>query len=49
MKIDVVQMRCSIYQMNRIFEENPDLETIFAYLLSSTCYGHINVGGMGKG
>ena len=28
-KFDVTQMTCFIYQMNWIFEENPDLESVF--------------------
>ena len=28
-KFDVTQMPSVIYQMNRIFEENPDLEPVF--------------------
>ena len=28
-KFDVTQMGSVIYQMNQIFEENPDLESVF--------------------
>ena len=35
-KFDVPQIGNVIYQMNRIFEENPDLELVFAQMLYST-------------
>jgi hypothetical protein len=38
----------SIYQIDRIFEENPDLETVFAHLLHGISYGYINARGWGK-
>ena len=36
-KFDVTQMASVIYQMNRIFEENPDLKPVFEQMLYSTC------------
>jgi hypothetical protein len=41
-------MGCSIHQIDRIFEENPDLETVFAHLLHSISYGYINARGWRK-
>src|SRR5215471_21830122 len=39
----------SIYHLDRIFEENPDLKSVFAYLLCSICYGSIGAGGTRRG
>jgi len=37
-KKNVTQMGSVIHQMNRIFEENSDLESVVAHMLHSTCY-----------
>jgi len=48
-KYNVTQMGRFIYQMNRIFEENSDLESVFAYMLHSTLYRHRISWGMRMG
>jgi hypothetical protein len=39
------EIECSIYQIERIFEENPDLEPVLTYLLDSILYDHISARG----
>jgi hypothetical protein len=36
-KFDITQMESVIYQMNQIFEENPNLESVFKYMVYSIC------------
>ena len=48
-KFDVVQMGRSIYQIDRIFKENPDLDTVFTHLSNNTCYSSITAGERRKG
>ena len=38
-------MECSIYQIERIFAENPNLKPVCTYIWNSICYGHISARG----
>jgi hypothetical protein len=41
-KMKKIKIECFIYQIERNFEENPDLKTVFAYLLHGTCNCYFN-------
>ena len=46
-KFNLAKMGDSIYHLDCNFEENPDLKSVFEYLLCGICYGSISAGGRG--